>query len=540
MPPMRSRGRSRGWGALIRPGAGGLLLALAFPPWGLWPLVFAAWVPLWVDLEARARSGDAGWRRTFLCGWVMGFVAFAAILYWILGLSNEEVTIPGLMLPALALLALYVALFFGAAAALSSWISRRTGAPLLLLAPAITLFFEWLRGQGPLGFPWGAPAYALARVTPLLQPAAATGFWGLVFLVLLVNALLGAFLCGRRLGLPIALALLAVWWIQGEGVLSRHPEGSAAEGRRPLKVLVAQPDIRREVKWKPEHRGEVIASVMSHARAAAARGDAGGGFDLLVWPETVFPVVLMQDPNLRPQVEAFVDSIGRPVLLGTQEITWPIREGRREFAYYNSALVLGPGADYSPLYRKIKLVPFSERMPLQQLFPWLTQIDFGQSNFSAGEEPVLFTVGGEQAGCLICFESVFPELSAEMIRGGASLLVNITNDFWFGRTAAPIQHAEMAILRAVENRVPLVRCANTGVSFVVDPWGRVREERPMFVAADFVATVACGAGSFSARHPDWIRWPWLAWIAAAVAIGFVRGSARPAGRRAEREEERSR
>ncbi len=554
------------WAALFRivrlPAAGGLLLALAFPPLRLWPLAFVAWVPLWLALrsdsplgagpwrkpapreagafgadreaklsregrghrasgpEGEAAAGRFSWRVTFLRGWAMGFVAFVAMLYWILGLSNEEVTIPGLMIPALALIGLYLGLFFGAAALSLRWLSRITGAPLLLLAPPVTLFFEWLRGQGPLAFPWGAPAYALARVTPLLQAASVTGFWGLVLLMLGLNALFAAFLAGRRIALPAAFGLLAIGWWSGHATLARHPDGRIEEGRQALRVLVAQPDIRREIKWKPEHRKEVIDAVMDHAYESAAQAQATGGFDLFVWPETVFPIVVQRDPSLLSRVQAFVDSIARPTLVGTQELEWYRDRPGKKYAFFNSAVLMEPGGRVSPPYRKMRLVPFSERMPLQEIAPWLNGIDFGQSDFSAGKEPVLFTVGGACAGCLICFESVFPELSAEMVRRGATLLVNITNDFWFGRTAGPIQHADMAILRAVENRVPLVRCANTGVSFVVDPWGRVREERGMFTQAAFVARVACGSGSFAASHPLWIAWPWLAWILAACAAGL--------------------
>ena len=528
LTPRRLRGR------LLWPAAGGVLLALAFPPWRLWPLAFTAWVPLWLTLAADAAERPAARpraRRTFLEGWLMGFAAFVLLLYWILWLSNEEVTIPGLMIPGLALLALYLGIFFGLAALAIRWLHHATGAPLLLVAPPVTLLFEWLRDLGPLGFPWGAPAYAFARVTPLLQPSAITGFWGLVLLVLVVNALLAAGLRGSRWCLPAAAGLLALWWIDGAAVLARHPEGALEPGRRALKVLVAQPDIRREIKWKKEKREEVTRLVYDHALQAAERGRAAGGFDLFVWPETVLPTLVLQDPAERARLDSVVARIGAPVLLGAQEVAWGISDSGRNWLIYNSAAVVHPDGGASPTYRKMKLVPFSERMPLQRIAPWLAQIDFGQSDFSAGTEPVLLNVLGEKAGCLICFESVFPEVSAEMVRRGATLLVNITNDFWFGRTAGPMQHAEMSILRAVENRVPLVRCANTGVSFVVDPWGRVREERGIFTQADFVASIACGAGSFASRHPQGLAAAWLAWMAAALLAG---GTRRRGARRASR------
>jgi apolipoprotein N-acyltransferase len=433
----------------------------------------------------------------------MGFVAFLALLHWLLALSNEEVTIPGLMIPALLLLSLYLALFFGLAALFSSLLARATGLPILLILPPVTCLAEYLRAVGPLAFPWGAPPYALARVTPLIQAADIVGFWGLVFLLLAVNALACSAARGRRAGALGAVGLLAALGAYGAWVLSASPEPGGDPGSR-LRVLVAQPNIPREIKWKRDKRPEVIRRVLDHGRAAAERGRASGGFDLFVWPETVLPVQLFNDLPVRARVRAFVDSLGVPLLMGTQEGYWGHEaDGTRSWVCHNSSVLLWPHGGTSPLYRKVRLVPFSERMPLQKLLPGLTQIDFGQSNFSPGTGPVLASRGRMQLGCLICFESAFPELASAYVRLGATLLVVLTNDFWFGRSAGPAQHADMAILRAVENRMALVRCANTGISFVVDPFGRVSHETEMHVPADFVAPVALGGGSLAPRHPGW-------------------------------------
>ena len=145
------------WRTLLAPAIGGLALALSFPPWGLWPLVFLAWVPLWLALSREAAGSDTklSWRRPFLQGWVMGFVAFPIILCWLLALSSEEVTIPGLMIPSLFLLGLYLGLFFGLGALISRLLSRWSGLPLLAVAPAVTALLEFLRSLGPLGFPDG-------------------------------------------------------------------------------------------------------------------------------------------------------------------------------------------------------------------------------------------------------------------------------------------------------------------------------------------------------------------------------------------------
>ncbi len=502
----------------------GAAWALAYPPLHLWPLIFLAWVPLWVavDREAHGLDRTHRGRRVFLHGWLMGAVAFAGMLHWILALSNEEVTIPGLMIPALALIAFYLGLFCGLAALLALALAKWSRWPFLILAPVVAVLFEWLRALGPLGFPWGTAPYALARIPPLLQTASALGFWGLTAVILATNALLAAALRGRRWALPAALGVIAALWIHGTVVLACHPADRAEQGRHPVRVLVAQPDIRREIKWKPEKRDEVIRLVMEHGYAAVREGRAAGGYDLFVWPETVLPVGVLQDDGIRADVAAFVDSGGAPVLLGTQESYWRRLPVGQEWVAHNSAVLLYPGGMRSEMYRKMRLVPFSERMPLQHIVPFLRYVDFGQSNFYPGTAPVLFELGRERVGTLICFESVFPEVSRAFVRRGATLLVNITNDFWFGRTAGPGQHAEMAVLRAVENRVPIVRCANTGISCTIDPWGRIAHETEIFTPAAFVATVQAGAGSFAAGHPDWIAWPLLGTLAAALAAGASR------------------
>ncbi len=512
------------WRSALFAGCGGLALALAFPPWRLWPLVFVAWTPLWLMLAAD--QGRNRWRRAFFLGWAMGFCAFAAMLHWLLALSNEEVTIPGLMIPAVLLIGFYLGLFFGLASLFSSLLARWSRLPVLAVAPVVTTLLEFLRCIGPLGFPWGVPAYALARHPDLIQSASVGGCWGLVLLMLAVSALLAAGVRGRRWGLPGAIALPILLIGGGQLVLSAHPEGVVGPDRTLLRVCVAQPDIRREIKWRREKRQEVIARVMRHAEAALRRGREAGGFDLFVWPETVLPVRLLDDAPVRRRVWAFADTVGAPVLVGTQEGYWGDVGGKRQWISHNSALLAFADDRRSPVHRKMRLVPFSERMPLQKIAPWLGKFDFGQSNFYPGEGPVLLDSGAMRAGCLICFESTFPDLARTFVRRGANVLVVITNDFWFGRTAGPDQHADMAILRAVENRTPVIRCANTGISFLVDPWGRVSCETPLFTQADFVGPVAMGAGSFASRHPRWVLKMLALGVLGAVAAGCRRGGRR--------------
>lgn len=563
MPSMPGR-RPSVLRALLWPAVSGLLLALAFPPVRFWPLAFLAWVPLWWALE---RPGPFGGRRQaygrFLQGWTAGAVAFVGILHWLVALSNEEVTVDGLMVPALLLLGLYLGLFFGLAALFASVLARRTALPVAFWGPVVWTLTEYLRSLGPLGVTWGAAPYALARVTPLLQSASLWGFWGLQFGILAVAGCLTAAVRGWRPGWGGAILLVAAGLVHGALVVPQDETGqppprSQAEISRPQpaggeaeangtgpadgwaragangagvqRVLVMQPDIRREIKWKPELREEVIDTVLAHGARAVRVAGGASAFDWAIWPETVLPTRLLDDLYALRRVRRFAGMTGRPVLLGTQEGYWGHPDGEREWVAHNSALVLRPDGSFSPAYRKIRLVPFSERMPLQRIAPWIRSVDFGQSNFFPGEAPTLLTVDSTRAGCLICFEAAFPDLPRAMVRRGAEVLVNITNDFWFERTAGPRQHAEMAILRAVENRVPLLRCANTGISFSVDAYGRVSHETGLFERTAFTATIRPRAGgSFATRIGDAWAVVLLAGAALIVGMRWNRGAASGGG-----------
>ena len=519
MGPEQLPGRPRSFvRTLLWPALSGVALALAFPPAGLWPLVFVAWVPLWHALSQEGPfGGRRAWYGRFLQGWTMGFVGFLGVLHWLVALSNEEVSVDGLMIPALILLSLYLGLFFGLAALISSRLAKTFRLPMVVVAPLVVLLCEYLRAQGPLGMTWGAPGYALARVVPLIQSASLWGFWGLVFFVLAVNAALSAGLRGRRLGFLLAFLLLGGAW--GGGLLAmRHADQTASAGRE-INVLVAQPDIRREIKWKPQMREEIVETVMAHAQTAVREASGAERLDLFVWPETVFPLRLTDDPGVLARVFGFADEIGAPILMGTQEGYWQTIGPRREWVAHNSAVVVSPGRSLSQAYRKIKLVPFSERMPLQKVAPWIKDVDFGQSNFFPGEGPILLAADSTRIGTLICFEAAFPDLPREFVNAGAGLLVNITNDFWFERTAGPRQHADMSILRAVENRVPLLRCANTGISFQVDRLGRVSHETGLFTRTSFLTSVTVGGGSVAPRLGDW----WVAVVAVALLLLVLAG-----------------
>jgi apolipoprotein N-acyltransferase len=499
------------WAAVLA----GLLAAGAFPPIGFWPLILVSPVPL---LWALDRTSPQGWRRGFVLGWTAGAVQFVAMLYWILALPSEEYTIPGLMVPAWLFLSAFLAVFHGVAAAAASAVARRLRVSVALVWPVFATLAEAARGHGELAFPWGANGYALARATPLLQFTSVTGFWGLVLWINLAAGLLVAALrCGprsRRLLWGAWALVFAFPWIHGAMSLQKA-DGRAIDGDRGVRIALIQPNTSRTIKWDPRFRELVITDLLARTRHAAASRP-----DLIVWPETAVPMVLLKEPVQLARVCDAVDSLDIPLLAGT--LDQGLVDGK--YVAHNSVALIDADGQVVERYDKQRLVPFSEKMPFDSSMPWLSGLNFGQSDFSSGTRDVLFSVAGGRFACLICFESIFPDMARKFAREGASILVNVTNDFWFGDTAAPLQHADMAVFRAVETRTPLLRCANTGVSMVVDPYGRVTHRTRTFVEAEIQVRVLPASGmSFYVRHGEWLLRGLIALAAAmAIAAAFAR------------------
>jgi apolipoprotein N-acyltransferase len=571
---------------------------LAFPPVGarwaalvaLLPLLLAAFPPREIGW-AGSRGRLLGFRQRFLLGFVCGVIFFAILLDWLLLLPGEEMTIPWLMAPALLFLSSYLALFVAAATALAGLAEDRAGIPASVAFPVTWVVFEQIRGSGILGFPWGWVGYVFAPHPAVLQIAAWTGIEGITLWVVAVNAAIfaaaRAWLEGRpraalaRAGGAVAIAVAAplfgaivlssaprdmlsavgarsdttITSERGFGsdaiitrgrktrgdtttvtrerspgsdttIITRERDPGRAEEFGPLAIALLQPNTPREIKWKHGYEGIVVDDLLARTRSAAA-----AGAELVIWPETAAPLMILWDLELARRVGDTVAETRSWTLVGTLDA---VLKGGGGFDAYNAAMLYDPSGKLRQRYYKMKLVPFSEAMPFSRKIPWMNALNFGQSDFRAGEEQTVLHAGKHPFAVLICFESIFPELSRERVRRGARYLVNITNDFWFGRSAGPTQHAEMSIVRAVENRTPLARCANTGISFFVDPWGRVTQRTGLFVEARPLAWVRPGTGgSFYTRHGGFLLWAlrasFLLMMGMAARNGWRSRRHRPAG-----------
>ena len=505
----------------------GILLGAAFLPRVPGFLAWGALVPLLAALERRAQA-RAPARALFRLGWLFGFVFFLIGTHWIALLSDVAITVPWLKYPAWVVASAYLALFSGLATAGAGLLSRPVrvrssrdeaapGAaapalqriPLALAFPMVYLAIEELRASGELGFPWFQPGYTQHAYLPLLQLASLGSvslvtLWLLFLNVLLWRALAGGARVRAALG---AVFLVLVPWLWGGRVLAAAPR------ERGPQVALVQGNVSGEIKWSGRHQRQILARFLDLSERAARHEPRPV---VIIWPETATGSFLRRQPEQALAVAAFTSRMAVPVFSGFAHYGWDSTGVPR---YYNAAGLFEPGGRPGPVYAKRHLVPFGERMPFERLFPWLARVDLGQAEWTPGGRSVLFPSAAGPFSCLVCFEAIFPGLSRADVRAGARWLVNITNDEWFGNSAALYQHAAMAVFRAVENHVPLARCANTGLTLVADANGRVVEKLPVFQPGVLVAALPGGVPrDFPSAYNRLGDWPGLLSLVGAAAL----------------------
>lgn len=497
--------------------AGGGCLVLAFPPTDLLPAALVGLVPLFWVLR---RTRPAGFWSAFRPGLIAGIAFFAPLLYWLVNLSSLDMDNPVLMSGPLVLLVLLEAISWGFFSAGAYWVSLRTRVPAWVSFPVLWVACEQLRSLGVLGFTWGALGYAGVVFPRAIQFASITGLFGVSLWIALANALIVETLVsvrGRRLAPAVWLAaLLAAPVVHGSIVLARAPD------RPTVRVAVIQPNIEAKKKWDARFKDDSFR-VLRELSLEAARERP----EIIVWPETAAPSYLLREPADMEKVAAVARETGACILTGFPDIQ-PDPDGPRGFRAFNSVLLVTPDGVPREKYDKIHLVPFGEFIPFETLFPPLRNVDFGEADFSPGKERVVFGAGRARPAVLVCFEAIFPRLVREFTANGASLLVNITNDVWYGRTSMPFQHASMAVMRSIENRRSLARSANSGVSLLADPYGRVMMRLGIFERGSLVADLPLVSDerTFYAAHGDLLGWATICLAGLLMVLSLSHGSPR--------------
>ena len=423
--------------------------------------------------------------RAFTFGLIAGAVYFIGTVYWT---STVVATYGQLATPvavfAMTLLALYLALYPALTALVTSVFVARLGAVGLFLAPAAWVATEFLRGYLFGGFPWVPLGNSQVTVLPIAQLASVLGVYGLSALVALVNATLTfALLTPGRVRLKaigaiaVVLAAIGVWGSR------RIADGSLVRQGTPIRVGLIQGNIEQRLKWRPDEAYRIFTTYIAMTRDAVRRGA-----QFVVWPESATPFTFEEDLAGQEQLRALAREVRVPILFGSDQSA---RVGGQE-AHYNAAFALAADGTTAAVYRKIHLVPFGEFVPMADMltfFPPLVQSLAGFAPFSPGESMVMLPVGSHRASTAICYEVVYPSLVRDAVQRGSELLTTITNDAWYGTSSAPYQHFAMASMRAIEHGRYLARAANTGISGVVDPYGRVVAQSAIFEQVGLVDEV---------------------------------------------------
>jgi apolipoprotein N-acyltransferase len=479
-PVTLTRGRRRAWIAL----AAGAVSALSQAPIHLWPVLFLTFPMLvWLIDGAPARR----WRGAWVCaltGWCFGFGYFVVCFYWVGHAFLVDAETFGWLLPVAviggpAYLAIYTAIGFVLAHVL--WV--RGAGRILSFAVALTAA-EWLRGHALTGFPWNAFGYALASPLELAQGASVVGIWGLTFIAVAVFASPATLTDDRadvaRPWLPVlcALAILAALALFGSLRLSRTPT-TWVDG---VRLRVMQPNLQQDSKFNYSAKAQVMGQYITlSSRETDLRPRGLRDVTHLIWPESAFPFYLTTEPDALAQIASLLPE-GTVLITGADRVGGP-PPGAASTDTHTSIYVIDHHGSVLALYDKVHLVPFGEYLPFQSLLErlGLQQLTKVTGGLVAGERrQPLALPRAPPAFPMLCYEVIFPEEAAT--RGErAGWLLNLTNDGWFGISSGPYQHLVQARLRAIEQGLPLVRAANTGISAVIDPLGRVIGSLPLGV-----------------------------------------------------------
>lgn len=463
----------------------GILLILTFPKFNLGLLSWVALVPLFTALQDKDPLQSLG------LAWVTGIIYFSGILYWVVNTmvnyGHLSIFFSYLILFMLVIyLSFYIALF----GFFLGCLNEEEGYKKWIIAPFLWTFLEFLRSHIFTGFPWASLGYSQFQNLKIIQFSDITGIYGISFFIVLVNSLLFLFIVNLQKGsvlisndrgyrpsntkiILILILSFSLSIIYGYLKIDSYSKLAKMDVDR-LKVSLIQGNIEQDRKWNPEYVRETI-DIYKKLTLDASKNRP----DLIVWPETAVPFYFQSDKQFSSEILSLAKDSQSPILFGSPAY----KSLKNHIRLYNRAYLVSSDEKVLGKYDKIHLVPFGEYVPLKSLLPFINKIVEGIGDFYSGNDYSIMDVSGKRFGILICFEIIFPEHARKFVKKGAQFLVNITNDAWFGKSAASYQHIAIAVFRAIENRVPIVRAANTGISGFISPTGMIVKDTDIFVRA---------------------------------------------------------
>lgn len=450
----------------------GLILVTIFPrlDWSI--LAWTALVPFFFAIQGKTL------KNVFWLGMTLGMAFYFFGLQWVTNTIINYGHLPvALSYAVLALLAAYLSFYLALFGYLTVWLSRNNDSLFFLLAPFVWTALEYLRSTfTPLSFSWLGLGYSQYDFLPVIQIAEFTGVYGVSWLIVFVNAGIFYILREKQNGRSVlkfscATILIPILCI-GYGLFKlndlRH---DGAEQGTELRIALAQGNIPQNQKWNPGFRQQIIKTYQDLTLESANSHP-----DLVVWPEAATPFYFGYDEIETIRIQRLARQAGTALVFGS-----PYSEKIDDRpTVFNSAYMLTKEGDILGRYDKMHLVPFGEYVPFRSLLFFLEKMVDTIGNFGSGTEAKIFDLKNERFGISICYEIIFPDLIRQFAKNGAGFLVNITNDAWFGKSSAPYQHMSMAVLRAVENRMPIVRSANTGISGAIGRDGSILKTTGIF------------------------------------------------------------
>ena len=507
----------------------GILLVLTFPLFNFEPLAWFAFIPIFSAIETKTPQ------RSALLGFIFAMVFYTLGLNWINNTLINYGNLPSIVsFMVLGLLAAYLSFYTALFCYLIRRVCKENRGLFFLFAPVLWTSLEYIRStHSEFGFSWLGLGYSQFKTLPVIQMAEITGVYGISWLIMLVNA--GLYLSwktwrergaestenvinmGARF-LSVTILVFACWWGYGSITMNRYNPNT--DNNSGLTVGLIQGNVEQLMKWNPDYQKLVMSKYRDLTLKAAQSNP-----QLIIWPETALPLYYNQHPGGTEFVKDLARQTQTPILFGS-----PHKENRDgQTIHYNSAYLVSDTGDTQNRYDKIHLVPFGEFVPFRELLFFVEKMVEMIGDFGRGKEATLFDVAGRQAGVSICYEMIFPDLLRQAVKNGAHFLINITNDAWFGKSPASYQHMSMGALRAVENRVPIVRAENTGVSGTIDANGALRDETELFVEAAQITKITPRQGGITFYTAYGDVFSWLCLFATGVIAIAARRNRRAAG-----------
>jgi len=457
-----------------------VLFSLSFPPLKLGFLAYFVLIPFFILLE------DLNYKESIRWGYLTGLFTNIGTLYWI-----NWVTVAGAF-AAILYLPIYLIFY----AVLHTFLRKRLATKYLFICiPFLWTGIEFVRSLGVLGFPWSSLAYTQTYYLSLIQYVSYSSIFGVSFWIVTINVVILSIIKNVSnvkkviTYLVFLILLFIIPWLYGRWVMPDEETDS----KEKIRIGLVQGNIDPYLKWDDEFVDENLKIYDNHSRQLK-----DSCLDLIIWPETATPVYLRDSAHYLQTIRTLLKDLNVCLVTGTPDYKF---FPDHTYKTFNAAFLFTPLNNNFQVYRKLHLVPFSERVPFTEVFPllkdFLESLEMGEGNFSPGDRIVSFKIpilnDKERfqrdfvlAPVIICFESMFSDLVRKFVKNGADILIVITNDAWFGRTSAPFHHAQAAVFRAIENRIGIARCANTGVSMFVNAYGRTLTKTSIFEKATIV------------------------------------------------------